>query len=524
MAKFSNTPTKTKAPKSPIKTKGSPTVTHEGGVGYKRSAKAELFLLAATNMVGEDTFYEKAEERDERFRNLIHKVAGKDPEWLARFVPYLRNDMFMRSASVVLAAEYVRAGAPNGRSVVRAACSRADEPAELLAYWLSTYGRPLPVALKRGLADAALRLYTETSALKYDGISRGTRPADVIELTHPKPTGDWQSDLFAYLLDRRHHGDIRVDMANLPTIGKNREILAYAEAPVDVRREYLLSLSPEYLSEAGMTWEMISGFVGEMTAEVWEKIIPSMGYMALLRNLRNFDEAGISDTVANRIATKLVDPNEVAKSKQFPYRFLSAFVHAPGARWLPSLERALDLATQNIPKFSGKTLILTDTSASMTTSYSRRSTVTPAQAAALFAVAMAKRGSDTELVQYADEYQYVEISKSASVLRETERLVAQTGAVGHGTQTFQTLAKTYGDHDRVVIFTDMQAFAYRGYDSIVSKILGNGTKIYSYNLGGYETTHTETGRDGLYEFGGLSDKSFTMMKLVDEHRDGVWPF
>ena len=28
---------------------------------------------------------------------------------------------------------------------------------------------------------------------------------DVIELTHPKPGDEQQSDLFRYLLDRRHH-------------------------------------------------------------------------------------------------------------------------------------------------------------------------------------------------------------------------------------------------------------------------------------------------------------------------------
>src|SRR5690349_15254613 len=107
-------------------------VTYEGGQGYSRDPKSELFLLAAVNMVGEDTFYEGASERDTRFRGLIAQVTKADPGWIARFVPYLRNTMNMRSASIVMAVEYVIAGGPNGRAVIDSAISRADEPAEVL--------------------------------------------------------------------------------------------------------------------------------------------------------------------------------------------------------------------------------------------------------------------------------------------------------------------------------------------------------------------------------------------------------
>jgi len=39
-----------------------------------RDAESELFLLAVTNMVGEDTFYERADARDARFVELVHAV------------------------------------------------------------------------------------------------------------------------------------------------------------------------------------------------------------------------------------------------------------------------------------------------------------------------------------------------------------------------------------------------------------------------------------------------------------------
>jgi hypothetical protein len=59
-----------------------------------------------------------------------------------------------------------------------------------------------------------------------------------------------------------------------------------------------------------------------------------MGYMALLRNLRNVDEAGVGDDVAAEVCARPADPGELARSRQFPSRFLAAYEQAPSLRWL----------------------------------------------------------------------------------------------------------------------------------------------------------------------------------------------
>ena len=134
-------------------------VTAEGAPGFTREPSAELFLLGVSNMVGEVSFYECAAERDARFRELVALVAVADPDWFARFVPWLRTGAMLRSASVVAALEGARAqvaaGIPGSRAIVDAALQRADEPGEALAYWLGRYGRALPKPVKRGIADAA---------------------------------------------------------------------------------------------------------------------------------------------------------------------------------------------------------------------------------------------------------------------------------------------------------------------------------------------------------------------------------
>ena len=165
MAKFNKAATKTAK-------------TFEGGKAFKRDPKSDLFLLAVTNMAGEDTFYESADARDERYRDLVHSVAVSDPEWMLRFVTWLRAEANMRSAAVVAACESVRArldaGASGyGRQLIAAACQRADEPGEVLAYWTGRYGRALPKPVKRGVADAVARLYNEYSFAKYDSDVQG---------------------------------------------------------------------------------------------------------------------------------------------------------------------------------------------------------------------------------------------------------------------------------------------------------------------------------------------------------------
>lgn len=52
--------------------------------------------------------------------------------------------------------------------------------------------------------------------------------------------------------------------------------------------------------------------------------LPHLGYMALIRNLRNLDDAGISDEIAAGLAARIADPRQVRRSRQLPYRFLSA--------------------------------------------------------------------------------------------------------------------------------------------------------------------------------------------------------
>lgn len=506
MSKFATT---TKAAVlSAVRTVGTvaDTLTHEGGAGYSRDPKSELFLLAVTNMVGERTFYEDGKGRDDRFERLIHQATKDDPDWIARFVPYLRDTMNMRSASLVMAAEYIRAGGPNGRKVIDSALKRADEPAEMVGYWIGRYGKRLPQPVKRGIADAVIRLYTEWAALKYDG-DKGVRMADVIELTHPKPKAPWQGALFEYLIAKRHKRE-RLDTSALPSIA---ERYALDAIPADERRARLAEGLP-----AGTTWEWASAWLGgKLDAAFWQAMIPNMGIFALVRNLRNFDDAKVEDV--GPVVAKLTDPEVIAKSRMFPFRFYAAHRETATLRWGQSLETAIEHSLANVPSLAGRSLILVDVSGSMRDGMSGRSKLTRAEAAALFGAALALRAEKADLIAFDDGSRDIPFRKVGSVLRLATEIV---GMVGGGTNTWQAVQKHLApEHVRVVILTDEQAHPSYGDPT---SIVGN-RPLYTFNLAGYAAAHAPSGGN-RHTFGGLSDAGFLMLSLLEREKDADWPF
>ncbi|MFD9629721.1 TROVE domain-containing protein [Streptomyces violascens] len=524
MARFNLRATKSRTT-SPVASTGATAVTHEGGSGHLRDARSELFLLAVANFVSQQTFYETGEARDDRFAALVRRLAVEDPEWTAGLLGWLRGEGGMRTASVVGAAEYVKArldaGAqegPSNRQVVASVLLRPDEPGELLGYWTSMYGRNVPKPVKRGIADAVRRLYSGKSLLKYDTAAKGYRFGDILNLVHaaPDPAKPWQGELFRYALDRRHHPDTAVPPAGDRVLTAHRELMAL---PVEERRAVVLAPDgAERLAGAGLTWEALAGWLqGPMDKDAWEAVIPSMGPMALVRNLRNFDEAGVSDEVAASVAAKMSDPEVVAKSWQFPFRYLAAYQHAPSLRWSYPLEKALGHSLANVPPLGGRTLILVDRSGSMWSPLSDRSKLNRADAAAIFGTALALRAADADLVEFGTDSARVNYRAGESVLKILERF----GDLG-GTNTADAVRKHYRRHDRVLIVTDEQASYHYGGDP--TALVPADVPVYTWNLAGYRVGHGPSGTDNRHVFAGLTDAAFRMVPLLEAGRSANWPW
>ncbi|MFD4656403.1 TROVE domain-containing protein [Kitasatospora sp. NPDC058444] len=498
---------------------GTAVTNHQGGTGYVREPKDELFLLAVSHLYGQESFYESAVERDRRYVRLIRELAVSDPEWTLGLLRWLRTEFRIRTAALVGAVEFVHARAAAGaagysRQAVEAVLQRPDEPGELLDLWTGRYGRRLPQPLRRGLGDAVRRLYSGRALLKYDTPSHTFRFGDVLELTHPAPDPDkpWQGALFRYALDRRHHPDRALPTGEQRLLGAHHALLG---VPPAGRRALVTEPGgARRLAEAGMTWEALAGWLqGPLDAAAWEAVIPSMGPMALVRNLRNFDQAGIHDEAAAEVARRIADPEEVLRSRQFPFRFLAAHRATGSSRWSEPLETALGHSLARVPALPGRTLVLVDRSGSMFDLPSARTQLSRADTAAVFGTALALRAERADLVQFGTGSRVVE--PEPSVLR-TLRLFRNLG----GTDTAGAVRRHYREHDRVVVVTDEQAHWSRT-DPFAP--VPDDIPVYTWNLAGYATGHGEPG-PRHYTLGGLSDASFALIPLLERGRDGGHPW
>ncbi|MFJ3668637.1 TROVE domain-containing protein [Streptomyces sp. NPDC090106] len=524
MARF-NTRAARARPTSRVTSTGRVLRTYEGGRGSERDARSELFLLAIADFVSQQTYYEPGDTRDDRYAGLVRELAVTDPVWTAGLLGWLRGEGNLRTAALVGAAEYVKArldaGATDGpanRQVVASVLQRPDEPGEMLGYWTATYGRNVPKPVKRGVADAVRRLYSGRSLLKYDTASKGYRFGDILNLVHaaPDPAKAGQGELFQYALDRRHNPDTAVPPASNRLLTAHRALMAL---PVEERRAVVTSEGgAERLAEAGMTWEALAGWLqGPLDKAAWEAVIPSMGAMALTRNLRNLDEAGVGDDVAALVAARISDPAEVARSRQFPFRYLAAYRHAPSLRWAYPLEQALGHSLANVPALPGRSLILVDRSGSMWARLSDRSQLNRADAAAIFGTALALRAERADLVQFGSSSSPVTHGRGESVLKILDRF----GDLG-GTDTTEAVRRHYRGHDRVLIVTDEQ-YTHSRHGGPTEQVPAE-VPVYTWNLAGYRAGHGPSGTANRHTFGGLSDAAFRMVPLLENARDADWPW
>jgi hypothetical protein len=532
---------------SPVTTAG-PASTFQGAQAFGRSPLSDLYLLSVSNLVGPDIFYEKADERNERYIELLRGTALLDQANVTAMLPWLRNSGHLRTASILGAAEVAKTLCDQHRydgveGMVNGVLSRADEPGEFIAYWFSIAGKAWPkryLPVKRGLKRAVSRLYDEYSYGKWDSAKRSYRFADVIDIVHPAPRDQTQSDLFALILNERH-GHKGVITSNLQMLSDRKVWRKAAADPSQTASPEALAagglLAPSVLKGAGLTWEDVMSELGGRLDKksVWESVIPSMAPGALIKNLRNFDEVGISDTAADSVAQVLTDGARVRKAKLFPYRFLSAHRAVPSLRWGHVLERGLMASLELVPELKGKTLILVDRSPSMFPGYgfstANKSDISLADQAALFGSALAVKAQDAKLVAFGGESREVRVPRGASVLKVVEDF---GDAINYTDIPAAVKSNFTPQFQRVVIVTDEQSrpgyLNDRRYRSVserqvgIDNLIPKNVPVYMWNMAGYSSSILETGGTNRHCFGGLSDASFGLIQLLEQGKNAPWPW
>lgn len=362
---------------------------------------AELTRTVFSCLLWEDTFYEQGQSIADRIDGLCDKVPA---ETIASVAIAARHAHNIRHAPLLLLCGLVRRG--GGRLVsdtIAEVVSRPDEMAELIAMYWRNGKRPLSNPLRRGLAKAFTK-FSEHELAKYTGRRNAISLRDVMFLCHPKPKDDAQARVFMQLANN-----------SLP--------------PAD-------------------TWE-VSLSAGGDKRETFERLMRErkLGYLALLRNLRNMIESGCDlDLVRESITARL------GASKVLPFRFVAA------ARAVPSLEPILDEAMSDsissLPELSGHTIVLVDVSASMHAPLSSKSDMSRIDAAATLASVINSR--DLRVFSFSD--QTVEVPPRKGMSGVDAICSSQPNS---GTYLGAAVQHANGiPHDRLIVITDEQSSDY----------------------------------------------------------------
>lgn len=302
--------------------------TFEGGPAVPpKNALAELRRAVASCLLWENEFYEDGVTIADRIASLVGQVDAPQVEALA---VEARSSMKLRHAPLWLLAALAKAGRGAKAETYAEVIQRADEMGELIAMHWKDGKRPLPAAMKRGIASA----FGKFDAYRLGKYNRKVAVSlkDVLRLVHPKPE--------------------------------------------DVEKAAVWKAIVDGTLKAPDTWEVaLSG--GADKKETFERLIGegNLGYLALLRNLRNMAEAGCdSGLVRDAILARKGAHNVL------PFRFIAAARAAP--QFEPALDEALVSQIEGLPILEGVTAILVDVSGSMSDRLSSRSDLTRMDAAA----------------------------------------------------------------------------------------------------------------------------------------------
>lgn len=464
MAKFN-----TKAKKS---VKAPKTVNKAGGVAHKMGSEQELTHAVLTTFL-ESKFYESGDARLKRIQEL---VAVANPEFVARLAVVARKEFHMRSVTHALLGEL--AVIYNGDDLVKramvASTERPDDLTEIASYVMGRNSGKLTKQVKRGIRNSLLK-FNRYQLSKYRGEGNEVSLVDLFNLAHPRVE-------FATKEQKNAWKDLI--KGDLKSEGTWETELSNAEDAVEGK-------------------------------EALEKLVlgNKMGYMALLRNLNNLIKYGVSAKVIKHAAARLSDKDAVKKSKQLPFRFITAYDNVVGSNvLLDAISEAMDHSVSNCPTYKGKTLIAIDESGSMSGN--------PIKIASVFAAALAKANKNADVIMYATDHREFNVSSRLPVIDIAKKIEnSHTGGGTDTSQVFDYAIESGVTYDRVFILSDSESWndGYRGGSTEALeryKTTGADPFVYAIDIAGYGTKDVDGKK--VFHFTGWSERILDFVAHVEK--------
>lgn len=492
------------------------------GTGGKFDKLIERLQIVDDKLKGFVTCDELPETAREVISTAIDVARGKTPEDILAIANWLRNEMNIRLTPQVLLvlASHVDGSKSLVRKYATHIVKRPDEVKTCLLVHRFLFGmKNLPNGLANGLADATSK-FGERGLMKYDDTGFPTWK-DVLCWLPRKAGWPLKGEVAKYFIT----GKIE-DPAKTPIIAVRKELVKKTEFDDEAR---------DLAKKSQVNWEVLLSQFGKEKNKVWSFLIENglVGYMALLRNLRNILEAKVSSDVIQKVSDKLSNKDEVEKSKQLPFRFLSAkmaldgmsgsFDHSDFSEVGAAIELAANEACANIPVMQGETMVFADNSGSMSSNtLSEKSARDCRDAANMLSGIAAKVCKRAYLFAFGTNVQEIRYAKTDTVMGVCQK-VSDSGAGGgtNGHLCIEHLIKSGKTPARVIILTDCQMWndQYNGGGQPFANAWAKYRKsskaaaetwLHLVHLSGYGDSPVDAG-DHVNQVSGFSEKIFSMM-------------
>lgn len=470
-------------------------VSHEGNVQSVKAEQQQLMELVVGTLYLQDRFYESGKDALVRLKALVRKlVANNKSDFIANLILATRKEFNMRTMPMVLTIEWAAAlretkkEYPHVRNVVANVISRADELTDLYSYALTTFGdkKAVPLAIKKGVGDA----FNKFDAYQFGKYNRdgGVTLKQLLRIVHPTAKNEVQGVIFEKIM---------------------KETL-----------------------ESPYTWEVELTKNGQLPESerkskgaLWDELFSSgkMGYMAVIRNVRNMVNAWSEDlpkaranTLVDGLCKYLSDADNVRKSKMLYMQFFTAEENVRalpyGNKVADAIVTAMEHSVENIPLFADAPWVIVDVSGSMSDAYkalggSRTAVEVASQFGAAVYKRFAKHSNNAALTVFGTNGKHITARGGDSIPTIANQI--RNTHVGHGTDLGAALKlqSSLGfDPDAVIIFSDMQVESLGGAST---KFPGK-TKV-AFNMNAYATTPCSA-RDGWVQLCGFSDGVFRYLE------------
>ncbi|RYZ56206.1 MAG: TROVE domain-containing protein [Sphingobacteriales bacterium] len=483
-----------------------PATNYEAAPAYRHAPEMELYAAVVTASLN-DQFYESNDQRLLRIRALIIK---NDPVFVAKLAVYAREEMYLRSIPLVLAVELTKLHQGDGLvgRLVGRVVQRADEITELLAYYALANNRRehkklnrLSKQLQKGL-NLSFNRFDEYQFAKYNR-KTDVSLKDALFMVHPRAKDAAQQAIFDKIVRNELKSPYTWETA-LSALGQQRFSTAKEE-------------------EAAVCAK-------------WEELIDNgrLGYMALLRNLRNILNAGTSKAHIEKVCAAITDEQAVLRSRQLPFRYLAAYrelkqvMNGYAGLVQDAIEEALKTSVHNMKGFDEQTklVIACDVSGSMQQRVSAKSAIKYYDIGLLLGMLLQFKCDHVVSGMFGDRWKIISLERS-SILSNVDHFYSREGEVGYATNGYLVL-----DHliraryraDKVMMFTDCQLWnsnSPQHQQNIMEakwleyKIVAPNAKLYLFDLAGHRTTPLRLLHNDVYLIAGWSDRVFDVLESLE---------